>query len=99
MRRLFVALVWVAVMLNGPDSVAPTASAGSTVLSVTRVTDINTTGADSTHQAEEAPYHQEAVEIGATVFFQADDGSTGWELWKTDGTQTGTVIVSDIQPL
>jgi len=32
------------------------------------------------------------------VFFRADDGSSGRELWKTDGTRDGTVLVKDIRP-
>jgi ELWxxDGT repeat protein len=32
------------------------------------------------------------------VFFRADDGTTNDELWKTDGTGPGTVLVKDINP-
>jgi ELWxxDGT repeat protein len=35
---------------------------------------------------------------GNTVFFRADDGVNGNELWKTDGTAAGTVMVADIRP-
>lgn len=34
--------------------------------------------------------------VGSTVFFRADDGSHGDELWKTDGTKAGTRMVKDI---
>ena len=34
--------------------------------------------------------------VGQTLFFTADDGVHGRELWKTDGTFGGTSIVSDI---
>src|SRR5262249_35770223 len=38
------------------------------------------------------------VEVGATVFFSADDNVHGREVWKTDGTAAGTALVKDIQP-
>src|SRR5690606_14222900 len=34
--------------------------------------------------------------VGDTLFFAADDGVHGSELWKTDGTTAGTVLVRDI---
>jgi ELWxxDGT repeat protein len=34
--------------------------------------------------------------VNGTLFFAADDGSTGYELWKSDGTALGTVRVKDI---
>ena len=34
--------------------------------------------------------------LGTTVLFSANDGITGEELWKTDGTETGTMLVADI---
>lgn len=32
------------------------------------------------------------------VFFTTKDTEHGWELWKTDGTEAGTVFVKDINP-
>ena len=39
-----------------------------------------------------------AAAVGGTVFFTAADASRGAELWKTDGTPGGTVLVKDIRP-
>lgn len=38
------------------------------------------------------------VEMGGYVYFPADDGYHGRELWRTDGTLEGTTIVRDINP-
>src|SRR5215468_7700827 len=37
------------------------------------------------------------TQVGATTFFSASDAS-GTELWKSDGTPSGTVLVKDINP-
>lgn len=39
---------------------------------------------------------QELTVVGSTLFFTADDGVHGRELWKSDGTFAGTVLVKDI---
>src|SRR5262245_1859543 len=38
------------------------------------------------------------VDVEGTTFFVAADATSGWELWKTDGTAAGTVRVKDIWP-
>ncbi len=41
------------------------------------------------------PGHQ-AVNVNGTLFFTGNDGVHGWELWKSNGTAAGTVLVKDI---
>ena len=36
--------------------------------------------------------------VGNTLYFAAGNDSVGLELWRTDGTETGTVVVKDIVP-
>jgi ELWxxDGT repeat protein len=40
----------------------------------------------------------EFTNVNGTLFFTANNGTNGWELWKSDGTRTGTVMVKDINP-
>ena len=35
--------------------------------------------------------------VGNTLYFRATDGTNGVELWKSDGTASGTVMVKDIR--
>ncbi|MFQ5525978.1 MAG: ELWxxDGT repeat protein [Thermoanaerobaculia bacterium] len=53
------------------------------------VKDINAAGAS-------AP--TELVTMGGATFFVADNGVSGSELWKSDGTVGGTLLVKDICP-
>jgi ELWxxDGT repeat protein len=54
------------------------------------VLDINTTVQSSNPT--------DIVAIGTTTYFAANDGIHGNELWKSDGTVAGTVMVKDINP-
>jgi ELWxxDGT repeat protein len=38
------------------------------------------------------------INVGSTAYFLANDGINGKELWKSDGTVSGTVMVKDINP-
>lgn len=46
----------------------------------------------------QAPESRVAVLGEAGVAFVGNDGTTGFELWRSDGTEAGTVVVADIVP-
>ncbi len=48
--------------------------------------------------SEEGSAPTDFVIAGHTLFFRATDASHGCELWKTDGTEAGTVLFRDIRP-
>ena len=50
---------------------------------------------------DSSPYDgspENLTDVKGTLFFTADDGIRGRELWKSDGTEGGTVMVKDIDP-
>jgi ELWxxDGT repeat protein/VCBS repeat-containing protein len=67
--------------------------------------DINTVSPTASHDAfggynnpsSDANFASPLV-IGSEMYFGANDGVHGNELWKTDGTTSGTVMVSNIAP-
>jgi ELWxxDGT repeat protein len=54
--------------------------------------DINPGSSDSLSE------FSQLTEVNGILFFMADDGTNGRELWKSDGTAAGTVLVKDINP-
>ncbi len=40
---------------------------------------------------------RELTDVGGVLYFTADDGDLGRELWKSEGTPGGTVMVEEHQ--
>src|SRR5438105_338432 len=45
-----------------------------------------------------SPFKGEMVAAGGLVFIPLDDGIHGNELWRSDGTEAGTYLLTDICP-
>jgi len=74
-----------------------------TAKGTTLVKDINTVkGNSNPNDKGDAINRSAEVEklyvVGKTLYFRASDGKHGVELWKTDGTESGTKLVKDINP-
>lgn len=81
-----------AILLAFEDSGAVYPVTVDPTLAVQLVTDIN----DGPSSGSANP--REIILAGDAAFFRAFTPEYGWELWKTDGTEAGTVLVKDISP-
>ena len=59
------------------------------------VKDINTT---VNNYGAQSSFPMELTALGDRVFFSAEDGVHGRELWRTDGTSRGTQLIKDVAP-
>jgi len=53
-------------------------------------------GSSSSFDSSVVNFRRRFTSFNGALFFSANDGVNGYELWKTDGTMTGTVLVKDI---
>src|SRR5262245_32238238 len=42
------------------------------------------------------PVNVRLATLTGALYFSGNDGVSGWELWKSDGTDAGTTLVKDI---
>ncbi|WP_040278277.1 ELWxxDGT repeat protein [Psychroserpens damuponensis] len=59
-------------------------------------TTVNATLLELNFEPESNP--KNLTKSNSTVFFTANDGINGEELWKSDGTESGTILVKNINP-
>lgn len=67
-----------------------------TAANTTLVKDINNDPGNE-HEGPAGSYPSMMVVMGDNIYFHADDGINGRELWKSDGTAIGTTLVKDIR--
>jgi ELWxxDGT repeat protein len=88
-------------MFNGWRTLGPIGSAVGLWLWVTAPIPGN--AASSPHvlkniNAQGSAEPGEFIPVGGRVYFRADDGVHGSELWRSDGSERGTVLVADVNP-
>ena len=62
------------------------------------IKDINTLTHSYPSNNSDIQYHQAYAVLNDIIYFAADDGLHGAELWRSDGTEEGTYLVKDIVP-
>ena len=69
-----------------------------TMAGTTLVKDINPGGGSSYPSIGYSPGLGQFAVLGGKLYFGANDGTNGNQLWSTDGTPAGTAIVDNINP-
>jgi ELWxxDGT repeat protein len=59
------------------------------------VKDINLTSIESENYTFGSSLRKKFINVNGKLFFLANSGPEGFELWKSDGTNSGTVLVKD----
>ena len=80
--------------INGEELWKSNGTAAGTVL----VKNIDTTPLNYPPDGFGRSYPEGLVVMGNKVYFKARDNSHGTEVWRTDGTTAGTVMVRDLYP-
>ncbi|MCP3142547.1 ELWxxDGT repeat protein [Pyxidicoccus xibeiensis] len=65
------------------------------------VEDIHPGSADALpipYSSDESVLDAPVVAVGGVLYFAANDGEHGMELWRSDGTAAGTYLVEDVRP-
>ncbi len=87
LRRLILFVALCALVVGVPARAASPA---------TRVVDLNTHQTNLPPAPNDSSSPQHLVALGTTLYFSADDGTTGRELWKSDGTAGNASLVKNI---
>ena len=94
-QRLRPSLTGVGEGCSSPPTTAPTArSCGSRTAARA-----GTVLVKNIRQDDYSSYPSYLTSVGGRLFFTAGDGVHGRELWKSDGSRAGTVLVKDIHPV
>jgi ELWxxDGT repeat protein len=67
-----------------------------TAAGTVRVTDVNPAAGGFGNPTNQIGRPSDLTVVGNELFFVASDGFEGQQLWKTDGTTAGTVMVTDV---